>query len=153
MDNKTINKALNEAINTPDKPNAQESINIGLTRDEVRIVMLMLDGLSHREIARKLNMNTTEFNRHKNEIKQKLKLMKDSDPAIAVVSMNYNLTKRETEILSYLRNSKTNNEIATELFLSEETVKVHVHNLMKKIPVNKRNEIPAWLDEYEAKKT
>jgi len=138
----------------PDAPEAQEPpetqgmLNSGLTQDEVRIATLMIDGMSYRDIARKLNMSSADFNHNEKEIRQKLKLMSDTDPVITAVVEEYKLTKREAEILGYLRNNKSNDEIAAELYLSEDTVKVHVRNLMKKIPVEKRGAIPGWLETY-----
>ena len=145
------------AEDTPDMPESTEAtetqgmINTGLTQDEVKIAMLMIDGISYRDIARKLNMSADDFNRHEKEIRQKLKLMSDPDPIIAAVTADYMLTKREAKILSFLRDNKANDEIAAELYLSEDTVKVHVRNLMKKLPVEKRSGIPAWMETYESK--
>jgi len=91
-------------------------------------------------------MRSGEFSRHVKSIRQKLNLMGDLDPAIAAVVTEYKLTKREAEILRFLRDSKTNDEIASELYLSGNTIKVHVRNLMKKIPVEKRSGVPEWLE-------
>ena len=45
----------------------------------------------------------------------------------------FNLTKRETEIISLLKNSCTNHEIADKLFLSIYTVETHRKNIMQKL--------------------
>jgi DNA-binding NarL/FixJ family response regulator len=42
----------------------------------------------------------------------------------------------------------SNPEIAADLFLSEETVKIHVRNLMKKLPVESRAEVAEWAGEF-----
>ena len=48
------------------------------------------------------------------------------------------------EILGCFRKNMSNAQIASELCISEETVRIHVRNLMKKLPEDKRNNIPEW---------
>ena len=50
------------------------------------------------------------------------------------------LTKRETEILDFLAKGYLYKEIATELFISKETVKKHIHNIYDKLHVQTRTE-------------
>jgi two-component system NarL family response regulator len=50
------------------------------------------------------------------------------------------LTPREFEILEILCTGATNQEIAEKLFIAENTVKVHVHNILDKLNVNNRRE-------------
>lgn len=50
------------------------------------------------------------------------------------------LTSRETEILGLIAEGKSNKEIAAELFISVNTVKVHVSNIFQKIEVSSRTE-------------
>ena len=47
-------------------------------------------------------------------------------------SDTHNLSAREREVLQFLLNKKTNQEIAEELCISDGTVKYHIHNLLKK---------------------
>lgn len=47
-------------------------------------------------------------------------------------SENYNLSAREREVLRFLLEEKTNQEIADELCISDGTVKYHIHNLLQK---------------------
>jgi len=51
---------------------------------------------------------------------------------------NTSLTSRETEILALIAEGKTNKEIAADLFISVNTVKVHVSNIFQKIGVASR---------------
>ncbi len=51
-----------------------------------------------------------------------------------------NLTYREFEVLSCLKDKETNREIAKKLVISENTVRVHVHNILKKLNVDNRRE-------------
>ncbi len=51
------------------------------------------------------------------------------------------LTKREHEVLDMILKGKTNKHIATELFISENTVKTHVKNILSKYQVSSRAEL------------
>ncbi|MGJ7095309.1 LuxR C-terminal-related transcriptional regulator [Vibrio hannami] len=53
------------------------------------------------------------------------------------------LTKREQQIITLLGNGDSNTQIADKLFVSENTVKTHLHNVFKKI--NARNRLQALL--------
>jgi DNA-binding NarL/FixJ family response regulator len=50
------------------------------------------------------------------------------------------LTSREIEVLQELANGVTNQEIATRLYISENTVKNHIHNILEKLNLNNRRE-------------
>jgi NarL family two-component system response regulator LiaR len=50
------------------------------------------------------------------------------------------LTERETEVLKQLANGKTNREIAEALFISEETVKSHIGNILSKLHLAHRTQ-------------
>ena len=50
------------------------------------------------------------------------------------------LTTREIEVLRELSDGITNQEIAGRLFISENTVKNHVHNILDKLNLNNRRE-------------
>ena len=56
-------------------------------------------------------------------------------------SAAYGLSAREREVLPQLISGKTNAEIATDLFVTERTVKFHVHNIMKKTGCANRLEV------------
>jgi DNA-binding NarL/FixJ family response regulator len=55
------------------------------------------------------------------------------------------LTHREREILSLVGKGKGNKDIAATLSISENTVKVHMRNVMKKVCLHTRGEAAAWL--------
>jgi DNA-binding NarL/FixJ family response regulator len=48
----------------------------------------------------------------------------------------HSLTKREVEILRLITHAKSNREIGTELYISEQTVTVHRKNIMRKLNCN-----------------
>lgn len=50
----------------------------------------------------------------------------------------YGLTKRENELLHYLVDGKSINEIAKKIFISPQTVQTHVKNIYFKVHVNSR---------------
>jgi DNA-binding NarL/FixJ family response regulator len=51
------------------------------------------------------------------------------------------LTAREWEVLKILREGRQNKLIAFELGISENTVKVHLRNIMKKLHVSNRTQV------------
>ena len=53
------------------------------------------------------------------------------------------LTRREYEVLQLMTKGATNREIATTIFLSEETVKSHVKRILQKFGVANRGQAVA----------
>jgi len=120
-----------------------------LTPDEKEVALLLTDGATKSEISRKLHISAAEVGRIVNAIRDKMVGRTDPDPILASVIHEFNLTRREADMLRYLQQNAGNDEIAAELFLSSETVKVHVRNLLKKISVENRISIADWLEDYE----
>lgn len=54
------------------------------------------------------------------------------------------LTQRELEILDFVRTGATNREIATRLFIAENTVKNHLKNIMAKLHIENRVQLAAY---------
>ena len=54
------------------------------------------------------------------------------------------LTYREIEVLAALGSSESNSEIARQLSISENTVKIHVHNILHKLELPSRHEAAAY---------
>ena len=50
------------------------------------------------------------------------------------------LTRRENEVLRFLAKGCTRRQIAKKLFISEETVKMHVKNIYKKLKAKNKVE-------------
>jgi len=131
------------AINTAE---TQGMINAGLTREEIKVAQLLIDGVTQRDIGRKLHLNAATVGRHEKAIREKLNLMGDPDPVVAAIIAEYKLTKRETDILKCLRDGLSTEKTAAELYIAENTVRFHISNLLKKLGVEKRMDLPAWLD-------
>ena len=51
-------------------------------------------------------------------------------------------------MLKYLQRKAGNDVIAAELFISGETVRIHVRKLLKKLAVESRKDVASWLEEY-----
>ncbi|MCI0520545.1 MAG: response regulator transcription factor [Chloroflexi bacterium] len=97
----------------------------------VNQLLTSLRGLENDEAPLSRSMTSrliTEFSR------QAQRLPTDST-AIA------HLTNREREVLSELARGGANREIADRLFISENTVKNHVHNLLDKLDLANRREL------------
>jgi two-component system, NarL family, response regulator DevR len=50
-------------------------------------------------------------------------------------------TARETEVVQLLAQGRSNRQIGQQLYISETTVKFHVHNVMEKLGVKRRAEV------------
>jgi DNA-binding NarL/FixJ family response regulator len=57
------------------------------------------------------------------------------------------LTTREVDVLRKIAGSKSNQEIAAELFISENTVKYHVHSILGKLGLKDRKEAALYARE------
>jgi DNA-binding CsgD family transcriptional regulator len=57
----------------------------------------------------------------------------------------FNLSKRELEVLVPIQEGLTNKAISERLFISEQTVKDHIRNIMRKVGVNSRSALIAAL--------
>jgi two-component system response regulator DevR len=66
-------------------------------------------------------------------------------PAVGVDEKLARLTRREEQILSLVAAGRTNGQIASEIFLSEKTVKNHVSTILGKLEVARRTEATAYL--------
>jgi DNA-binding NarL/FixJ family response regulator len=124
-----------------------------LTPEEKEIALLLTDGVTRHEIARKLHMSAAEVANSISIIREKVVSMADSDPVIASVVHEYKLTRREADMLRYLRYNSGNDIITAELFLSEETVRIHIRNLLKKLDLENRQDVSDWLESYNVRWT
>jgi DNA-binding NarL/FixJ family response regulator len=75
-------------------------------------------------------------------------LLKEESPLVSNTE-DYNLTRREQEILQYLIRGYRYKEIADIFFLSSETVRKHIHNIYRKLEVHTRAEAMIKLQRKE----
>lgn len=64
----------------------------------------------------------------------------------------YQLTTREQEILKVLLENKNNTEIGELLFISQGTVKAHIHNIYSKLDIKKRHQLIEKYNSYQTDK-
>ncbi|MBP88651.1 MAG: helix-turn-helix transcriptional regulator [Planctomycetaceae bacterium] len=62
--------------------------------------------------------------------------LKRKQAADAKRMVDYDLTKREQEIVRLIIAGHSNSDIASKLFVSKATVKKHVNNIYKKLPAS-----------------
>lgn len=58
------------------------------------------------------------------------------------------LTPREREILALLARGSSNQEIATELVISERTARTHVSNILRKLDLRSRTQAALWASKH-----
>lgn len=66
----------------------------------------------------------------------------------AAFAAEHDLSSREQDMLRLLLKKKSNDEIADELFISENTVKFHIHNLLQKTGCKNRTELISYYSVY-----
>ena len=64
----------------------------------------------------------------------------------AVNAVLQTLSPREVAVLDWLRQGKSNKQIARELAMSEATVKVHVRHIMRKMGAVNRTQVAMFAD-------
>ena len=57
------------------------------------------------------------------------------------------LTKKEEEILEYIKSGKSNKEIAAELFIELSTVKTHINKIYSKLGISNRSQAKQYAEE------
>ncbi|WXR60819.1 LuxR C-terminal-related transcriptional regulator [Peptostreptococcaceae bacterium AGR-M142] len=96
--------------------------------------------LNNKNIVKNLNQNSNE------------QIEKEQDDS-EIKKLNLELTKyekltnREKEILELIKNGMDNKEIAKHIFISENTVKKHVGNILSKFEVKNRIELISKLNQ------
>ena len=56
-------------------------------------------------------------------------------------TQEYGLSPREKEVFSLIKEGRSNSEIASDLYISENTVKFHIKNILKKTACVNRTEL------------
>lgn len=68
------------------------------------------------------------------------------------ICKQYNISKREREIIGLILQGKSNKEIEEDLFISVHTVKNHVHNLYRKLNVKSRGQLVHFILNHKESK-
>jgi DNA-binding NarL/FixJ family response regulator len=61
---------------------------------------------------------------------------------------NYDLTKREQEIILLILTGLSNKDICVKSFISLTTVKTHIYNIFRKLGINSRKELIGIIKNY-----
>lgn len=93
--------------------------------DEVLYLNLLKDHLAYRLYRENLTKNQST----------------SSYPEQDVLKSNYNLTSREAEITQFLLTGASRDQICSELFITQNTLKKHTVNIYKKFGVNSYREL------------
>src|SRR2546423_1451809 len=75
-------------------------------------------------------------------------LLKQKSTASESLAGFENLTKRELEIIGFLRQGLSSNQIAKKVSIAPKTVKVHRHNILKKLKVKNSNALIEIVNAY-----
>ena len=79
--------------------------------------------------------------------------MRHADPEpdyVIQFASQYGLSQRESDLMRLILGGHTNKEIAEKLFISENTVKFHVRNLLRKTDCKKRSELLSLFDSFRS---
>ena len=74
------------------------------------------------------------------EIVKRMAIDQKSEPIAPLKPQNFQLTKREVEILENLASGLTHMQISEKLFISAQTVRKHIENIYQKLQVHTRAE-------------
>jgi DNA-binding CsgD family transcriptional regulator len=84
-------------------------------------------------------------------LRAKLTALKDQSTKIAMpAKVAPSLTKKEEEILEFIKTGKSNKEIASELFIELSTVKTHINKIYSKLGIKNRKEAKSYFEEQSS---
>jgi DNA-binding NarL/FixJ family response regulator len=109
------------------------------------VVGLMLRGGEYYP-ARMVRSHTLQAGRREGAI------LPEPTPARANAPDIDALTRRELQILELVSHGSQNKTIAGELSLSEHTVKIHLHNIIRKLGTHNRTEAALRFRDYQARR-
>ena len=66
------------------------------------------------------------------------------EPAVRAVADDVGLTDREQQILALVAEGHSNAELASQLWVTEQTVKFHLSNIYRKLNVSNRTQASRW---------
>lgn len=80
--------------------------------------------------------------------RRNVRLIMQDSISLESLSLKYNISKREQEIIHLVIRGKSNREIEDELFISYNTVKNHMYNIYKKTGVKNRLELVKLVSQF-----
>ena len=131
----------------PDNLLVISSLEIGGTLEIVLLSFALADRIKRmQEENNQIRMQLKNYISQVLNLEQKIKtsnVVDDNIPdnRVEKIATEYNLTDREADVLLQITNGLTNLQIATELFISINTVKYHTRNIYEKLDIKKRTEI------------
>ena len=129
----------------------RENALLQLTPEEKEVAILLIDKVSQREIINKLKISSAEVTRRANSVREKMSGMAKPDLEIDAMVREYGLTQREVDVFRGLLQGKSTATIANDLFLSPDTVRIHVRNLLNKLSIESRQDISDWFEKFKMK--
>ena len=151
-------------INMPRLSGLDAATHIKRTYPEIKIVIVSTYNEEHLvEKAKGIGVNGYLLkNCSRDELLETIRLVmnnRTSFPYRAPVMTNtfdkedsflkqFNLTKREREIIQLLKNNLTNQQIAVKLFLSVYTVETHRKNIMQKLQLNSPSSLMKFIFDH-----
>ncbi|MCG8571726.1 MAG: ATP-binding protein [Spirochaetes bacterium] len=118
---------------------------------DVEDLFRKIESIIHFREAKK----AMEFNKIQNQIDKIFSFDNETDKDIKTfdqICAEYNFSERELDVARCILKGLTNKEISDELFISYETVKTHVKNILKKCRISSRVEFIKLLSNYEIAK-
>lgn len=108
-----------------------------LSQDDLMIVFFALASLYALAFIMSLSLEI----RGKNESPRQKGSSQEFDERCRSISVEHELSERESEVFSYLAVGRGSTYIADKLFLSPNTVKSHIQRIYKKLDVSTREEL------------
>jgi DNA-binding NarL/FixJ family response regulator len=141
--------------------------NYEISDVELNILELLCEGLSTKEISKKMNLANGTIRNYRSSIYEKLnvrnrieaivkaykigllelkpnlekvKAILDDYPTSRLITLHYQLSPREIDLLELATTGKTNTELARELDISGGTVRNYFSSIYEKLDVNNKVE-------------
>jgi DNA-binding CsgD family transcriptional regulator len=105
----------------------------------VKTMDLIIDNIDIR--IKELEEKLEEYNILIIKIKKELNILKIYKGNQGLMTGKSKLTQREYEVLIELQKGKSNAEISKSLFISHNTVKKHIYNIMSKTNAKRRTQL------------
>ena len=151
-------------INMPRLSGLDAAVHIKRTFPQIKLIILSTYNEDHLiEKAKKIGVNGYLLkNCNKDELLETIRLVMNNhtsfpyrEPTATTIFdkedaflKQFNLTRREIEIIQLLKNNLTNQQIADRLYLSVYTVETHRKNIMHKLQLNNPASLMKFIIEH-----